>query len=73
MNTSTYERAGRHVARTKVLCAFAGEKKRIKEKEAYLHSCNHSGCVRHGTWCTEDWRQAEIRCPHYNTGGLRNE
>jgi len=65
MSETTYVRSGHIVRRTKVLCEFAGDKHRIKEREAYLHTCNHDGCPRHGTWCTEDWRQAEIKCIHY--------
>lgn len=61
----TYERNGMRITRAKVLCVFAGEKFRVKEQDRYRHRCRHPVCARFGTWCDEDWRLAEVRCPNY--------
>ena len=65
MSASMYMRGDLPITRPKRICDCLGPQKYFPDVQNKKRSCMNPGCPRHGSWCTEDFRQAEVVCPWY--------
>jgi hypothetical protein len=62
---ATYERNGMRITRAKMPCRYFGPVKWFGELGYRKAVCWCAKCPQWNKHCTEDFRQAEVRCANY--------